>query len=151
VAMSVDGIVRTCASCGAKNRTPYSHLADSGNCGKCKQSLPPVAEPLDVDAAQFDEIIRNVSVPVLVDFWAEWCGPCRMAAPHVKKLAAEMAGKAVVLKVDTDAHGELAGRYEVRGIPNFLVLKDGKVVNQQAGMAPMAEMKRWLETARAAA
>jgi thioredoxin 2 len=149
--MSAEGIVRTCASCGTKNRTPYPHLADSGKCGQCKQPLPPVAEPLDVDPAQFDAIIRSVSVPVLVDFWAEWCGPCRMAAPHVKKLAAEMAGKAIVLKVDTEEHGELAGRYEVRGIPNFVVLKNGRVVSQQAGLAPMTEMKRWLETARAAA
>jgi thioredoxin 2 len=149
--MSVDGIVRSCAACGAKNRTPFSHLADSGKCGQCKAALPPLAEPLDVDPAQFDGIIRSVSVPVLVDFWAEWCGPCRMAAPHVKKLAAEMAGKALVLKVDSDEHGELAGRYEVRGIPNFLVLKNGQVVSQRAGLAPMAEMKRWLETAQAQA
>jgi thioredoxin 2 len=149
--MSVEGIVRSCASCGAKNRTPYSHLADSGKCGQCKQPLPALAEPLDVNPTEFDGIVGSVTVPVLVDFWAEWCGPCRMAAPHVKKLAAEMAGKALVLKVDTDAHGDLAGRYEVRGIPNFVVLKNGRVVSQQAGLAPMAEMKRWLETARAAA
>jgi thioredoxin 2 len=146
-----DGIVRTCASCGAKNRTPYAHLADTGRCGRCKNPVPPMAEPLDVDPTAFDQIVSGVAVPVLVDFWAEWCGPCRMAAPHVKKLAAEMAGKTVVLKVDTDAHPDLAGRYEVRGIPNFVVLKNGRVVAQQAGLAPMPEMKRWLETARAAA
>jgi thioredoxin 2 len=149
--MSVDGIVRTCPSCATKNRTPFNHLADSGKCGKCQQELPPLAEPLDVDPVEFDQIVRSVAVPVLIDFWAEWCGPCRMAAPHVKKLAAEMAGKAVILKVDTDAHGELAGRYEVRGIPNFVILKNGRVVAQQAGLAPLAEMKRWLESARAAA
>jgi thioredoxin 2 len=149
--MSTEGIVRPCPSCGAKNRTPMRHLADTGKCGKCQAALPPIGEPLDVDPVQFDQIINSVPVPVLVDFWAEWCGPCRMAAPHVKKLAAEMAGKAVILKVDTDAHQELAGRYEVRGIPNFVVLKNGQVVSQQAGMAPPAEMKRWLEMAQAAA
>ena len=149
--MSTEGIVRPCPSCGTRNRIPPKHLADTGKCGKCQAALPPVAEPLEVDPAQFDQIVGSATVPVLVDFWAEWCGPCRMAAPHVKKLASEMAGKAVVLKVDTDEHGELAGRYEVRGIPNFVVLMNGHVVSQQAGLVPMTEMKRWLETARAAA
>src|SRR5205085_592332 len=81
-------------------------------------ALPPLSEPVDADPALFDEIVGSVAVPVLVDFWATWCPPCRMAAPHVKKLAAEMAGRAVVVKVDTDQHPELAGRFEVRGIPN---------------------------------
>jgi thioredoxin 2 len=145
--MSSEGIVRNCAACGQKNRVPAQHLADSGKCGSCKAALPPLGEPLDVDGAHFDEIINTASVPVLVDFWAEWCAPCRMAAPHVKKLAHEMAGKAIVLKVDTDENQELAGRYEVRGIPNFAVFKGGHLVNQQAGLAPPAEMRRWLETA----
>jgi thioredoxin 2 len=145
--MTTGGIVRPCAACGQKNRIPAKHLADSGNCGNCKTALPPLGEPLDVDEAHFDEIIHGAQVPVLVDFWAEWCGPCRMAAPHVKKLAHEMAGKAIVLKVDTDAHGEVAGRYEVRGIPNFIVFKGGHVISQQAGLVPAAEMKRWLEQA----
>jgi len=149
--MSTEGIVRPCPSCGARNRIPPRHLADTGKCGKCQAALPALAEPLDVDLAQFDLIVAGATVPVLVDFWAEWCGPCHMAAPHVKKLAAEMAGKAVVLKVDTDEHGELAGRYEVRGIPNFVVLKNGHVISQNAGAAPITEMRRWLEMARAAA
>jgi thioredoxin 2 len=148
--MTTQGVVRTCAACGTKNRTPASHLADTGQCGKCHAPLPPVSEPVDVDAALFDDVVSTAKVPVLVDFWAAWCGPCRMAAPHVKKLAEEMAGKALVLKVDTDQHPELGARFQVRGIPNFVVLKDGKVVSQQAGMVPAAQMRRWLETAQAA-
>jgi thioredoxin 2 len=144
------GIVRNCAACGAKNRTPIGHLADEGHCGSCKAALPPIADPIDATPELFDQVVGGSQVPVLVDFWAEWCGPCRMAAPHVKKLAHDLAGQAVVLKVDTDAHPELAARYDVRGIPNFVVFKGGKVVNQQAGLAPPAEMRRWIDAARAA-
>jgi thioredoxin 2 len=146
-----ESIVRACAACGAKNRTPVNHLADTGRCGACKADLPPLAEPLEVDPTLFDAVIEGAAVPVLVDFWATWCPPCRMAAPHVKKLAQEMAGRAVVLKVDTDQHPDLATRFEVRGIPNFVVFKNGRVVSQQAGLVPAAQMRRWLESAQAAA
>ncbi len=80
-----------------------------------------------------------------MDFWADWCGPCKMAAPEVHKLAAEMAGKALVLKVDTEAQPQLAGRYRVQSIPNFMVFKAGQPVFQRAGAASSSEMRRWLE------
>lgn len=140
-------LIVTCKNCGQKNRIPAKHLADTGRCGNCKNPLPPASEPLQADPALFDEIVAQSQVPVLVDFWADWCGPCKMAAPEVERVAVNMAGRALVLKVDTEQYPQLAARYNVRGIPNFVVFRNGRLAYQQAGLVGHQQMEAWLKSA----
>ena len=142
-------MILTCLSCGKKNRSPAERLAETGRCGSCKTEISPLRDPLAVDAEGFREVVKNARVPVLVDFWADWCGPCKVAAPEVAKTAADLAGRALVLKVDTERHPELAAEYGVRGIPNFVVLRGGLLVSQHAGAVSSGQMKDWLAGAGA--
>jgi thioredoxin 2 len=140
-------MIVACPHCQKSNRIAAANLTRHVRCGACRQDLAPIAHPIDADAGTFDEIVRDGGVPVLVDFWAAWCGPCRMAAPEVKRTAEAMAGRALVLKVDTEQHPQIADRYHVSGIPHFVVLDGGTVVFQRSGVTPHNEMTRWLESA----
>ena len=137
--------VRNCPSCGAKNRVPAGHLADTGRCGSCKAALPPLSSPVEVDSASFDAILTEARVPVFVDFWAAWCGPCRTAAPEVEALARDMAGRAIVLKVNTEQNTDVAARFRIQSIPMFMIFQNGRPVFQRAGVAPRSEMRSWIE------
>jgi thioredoxin 2 len=130
-------MVRVCPSCSAKNRILPSRLDEPARCGRCKTPILPLDAPVAVGSTEeFDELVRSASLPVLVDFWAAWCGPCRMVAPELEKLAKSKAGSAVVAKVDTEALPGVAARFNISGIPTLILFRDGREAKRVSGAMP---------------
>ena len=132
-----------CQHCGQKNRVPAA-AKGTPTCGKCHRPLPWIVEAGDAD---FTQVAQQASIPVLVDLWAEWCGPCRQVSPVLAQLARERAGKVKLVKVDVDKAPGLSQRYDVRAIPTLIVLRSGEVIARQTGAAPANVLRQWLDQA----
>jgi len=134
-----------CPHCGQRNRVPAS-ASGTPRCGQCHEPLPWIVDAAD---GTFAEVAEQASVPVLVDLWAPWCGPCRMVSPALEQLAAEMAGRLKLVKVNVDESPTLQQRFGVQSIPTLLVMREGKVTSRQVGAAPAAALRSWVEQALA--
>ncbi len=126
----------TCPSCGRLNRVRDDKLASGPKCGHCSAALDTSGHPIHVSDEGLDALIAKSPVPVLVDFYADWCGPCRMLSPHLQKLAEHHAGKIIVAKVDTQRNQRHAQKLNVQGIPAVFLYKGGEVVDQASGLRP---------------
>src|SRR3954454_13046993 len=145
--MSAPATARTntiaCPHCGKRNRVPVS-AGSVPKCGNCHQRLPWIADAGDDD---FADVAERAPVPVLVDLWATWCGPCRMVSPALERLATDRAGSLKLVKVDVDAAPRLSERFQIRAVPTLLVLRNGEVLARQAGAAPEPALRSWLDGA----
>lgn len=148
--MSNTQLIR-CAACGATNRVASDKIARglAPRCGRCKTPLTARVEPITVTDSTFAAAVERSALPVLVDAWAPWCGPCKLIAPAIDELASELAGRVRVVKLNVDDNPATAARFDIRSIPTLLVLRGGREVDRLVGVQPKAEIARRLERAMA--
>ena len=132
-----------CPHCGAVNRVPDDRLAEKPQCGKCSNFLLP-GHPVDLTSATFDKFVSRSGLPVVVDFWAPWCGPCKLFAPVFAQTASELNTRYRFAKVDTEAEQALAAKYAIRSIPTLAIFREGREIQRMSGALDAAGLKRWL-------
>jgi len=133
-----------CPHCSAVNRIFRQKLKDAPNCGQCKQPLFN-GEPLELSTANFDRYLSRNDLPVVVDFWAPWCGPCRHMAPNFHQSAIDLEPNVRLAKVDTEAEQQLAARFNIRSIPTLAIFKNGREIARQSGALDLGSLKRWIQ------
>lgn len=138
-----ENLLIVCAHCNTTNRVPRARLADGATCGHCKQPLLP-GRPIELTRENFDRQVAASELPLVVDFWAPWCGPCLSMAPAYEQAAARLAPQVRLAKLDTEAHQEIAGRFGIRSIPTLVVFKDGREVARQSGALGLNQLVRWI-------
>jgi thioredoxin 2 len=132
-----------CPDCGAVNRVPAERLQQHPKCGKCGAEVLP-AHPVELAAANFDKFIARNALPVLVDFWAPWCGPCKQFAPIFNQIASQYVGRVRFAKVNTEAEQQIAGRHDIRSIPTLALFKGGREADRVSGALPATQLQAWL-------